>query len=156
MGSVIVLHILLCLVSFRIELSLSYCIVSAQSFWSFLPNKLSKTCHHIHVCDTVWQRLFQNRMGNWILAISSQYHCEIASRRLASLLREAPSKLASPLFGHCPNSDCPPPPRTQTGTLGHFFSGRFEPLCQITVLRVCKCHKESWQAFNPLLTKENT
>ena len=28
--------------------------------------------------------------------------------------------------------------------------------CQITVLRVYKCHKESWQALNPLLTKENT
>ena len=49
-----------------------------------------------------------------------------------------------------------PPPRTQTGTLGHFFPGRFERLCQITVLRVYKCHKESWQALNPLLTKENT
>ena len=47
-------------------------------------------------------------------------------------------------------------PRTQTGTLGHFFPGRFERLCQITVLRVYKCHKESWQALNPLLTKENT
>ena len=30
---------------------------------------------------------------------------------------------ASPLFGHCPNSNYTPPPRTQTGTLGHFFSG---------------------------------
>ena len=30
----------------------------------------------------------------------------------------------------------PPLPRTQTGTLGHFFLGRFERLCQITVLRV--------------------
>ena len=69
----------------------------------------------------------------------------------------APFKLASPLFGHCPNSDCTPlPPRTQTGTLGHFFLVRFEQLCQITVLRVYKCHKESWQALNPLLTKENT
>ena len=36
--------------------------------------------------------------------------------------REAPARLASPLFGHCPNSDYTPP-RTQTGTLGHFFSG---------------------------------
>ena len=70
-------------------------------------------------------------------------------------VREAPLRLASPLFGHCPNSNCPPPPRTQKGTLGHFFSGRFERLCQITVLRVYKCHKESWQALNPLLTKGN-
>ena len=31
------------------------------------------------------------------------------------------------------------PPRTQTGTLGHFLPGRFERLCQITALRVYKC-----------------
>ena len=37
-------------------------------------------------------------------------------------IREAPLQLAPPLFGHCPNSNCTPP-RTQTGTLGHFFSG---------------------------------
>ena len=71
-------------------------------------------------------------------------------------IREAPLKIAPPLFGHCPNSDCPPPPRPQKGTLGHFFPGRFQRLCQITILRVCECHKESWQALNPLLTKENT
>ena len=49
----------------------------------------------------------------------------------------------------------PPPPRTQTGTLGHFFPGRFEQDCQITVLGANNCHKESWQALNPFLTKEN-
>ena len=38
-------------------------------------------------------------------------------------VREAPLNLASPLFGHCPNSDYTSPPHTQTGTLGHFFSG---------------------------------
>ena len=70
-------------------------------------------------------------------------------------VREAFLKFTQGAFGHCPFSFCTPP-RTQTGTLGHFFPGRFEQLCQITVLRVYKCHKESWQALNPLLTKENT
>merc|ERR1712001_472970 len=66
-------------------------------------------------------------------------------------IREAPLRLASPLFGHCPNGNCTPPPHSN----GHFFPGRFERLCQITVLRVYNCHKESWQALNPLLTKGN-
>ena len=72
-----------------------------------------------------------------------------------SHFREAPIKFTQGAFGHCPYSFCTPP-RTQTGTLGHFFPGRFERLCQITVLRVYKCHKESWQVLNPLLTMENT
>ena len=38
-------------------------------------------------------------------------------------LREAPLRKTQGLFGHCPNSDCTPPPFTQTGTLGHFISG---------------------------------
>ena len=31
-------------------------------------------------------------------------------RKKGECLREAPLRLASPLFGHCPNSDCNPPP----------------------------------------------
>ena len=38
------------------------------------------------------------------------------------LLREAPFNKVPPLYGHCH-----PPPRTQTGTLGHFFSGAILP-----------------------------
>ena len=41
-------------------------------------------------------------------------------------IREAPFKLMPPLCGHCPNSNYTPP-RTQTGTLGHFFSGAILP-----------------------------
>ena len=40
------------------------------------------------------------------------------------LLREAPFNESPPLFGHCPNSNYTPP-RTQTGTLGHFFREEF-------------------------------
>ena len=41
-------------------------------------------------------------------------------------VREAPFSLTPPPFGHCPNSIYTPP-RTQTGTLGHFFSGAILP-----------------------------
>ena len=58
-------------------------------------------------------------------------------------LREAPFKMSSPLFGHCPNSDCPPPPRPalKRALWGTFFPGRFEQICQITILMVHKCTK---------------
>ena len=56
-------------------------------------------------------------------------------------LREAPLRLASPLFGHCPNSDYTPPPALKRALWGTFFPGRFEQICQITVLTVHKCTK---------------
>ena len=47
-----------------------------------------------------------------------------AERLILGAFREAPLKITRWLFGHCPNSDCtPPPPPTQTGTLGHFIFG---------------------------------
>ena len=55
----------------------------------------------------------------------------------ALLLREAPPNLASPLFGHCPNSDYTHPP----ALWGTSFPGRFEQICRITVLMVHKCTK---------------
>ena len=64
------------------------------------------------------------------------FTCEI-------VVREAPLRLALFYLGIAQMAIAPPTPRTQTGTLGHFFPGRFERLCQITVLRVYKCHKES-------------
>ena len=47
-------------------------------------------------------------------------------RDLSQNVREAPFNKSPPLFGHCPNSIYTPP-RTQTGTLGHFFSGAILP-----------------------------
>ena len=47
------------------------------------------------------------------------------------LLREAPFNKVPPLCGHCPNSNYIPPARTQTGTLGHFFSGAILPFFTI-------------------------
>ena len=74
---------------------------------------------------------------------SLQWKLSFGGQHRKTPVREAPPKLAQKAFGHCPNSDYTPP-RTQTGTLGHFFPAWFERLCQITILRVCKCHKESW------------
>ena len=47
---------------------------------------------------------------------------ESYNKFIESTLREAPTKMSPLLFGHCPNCDCTPP-RTQTGTLGHFIFG---------------------------------
>ena len=47
-------------------------------------------------------------------------------RVVKKTVREAPFNKSPPLFGHCPNSIYTPP-RTQTGTLGHFFSGAILP-----------------------------
>ena len=49
--------------------------------------------------------------------------------------------IARTLFGHCPNSDCTPPPALKRALWGTFFPGRFEQICQITVLTVHKCTK---------------
>ena len=58
-------------------------------------------------------------------------------------------KVHESFFEHCQLLDL--------GTINPQISLRnLYGLCQITILRVCKCHKESWQALNPLLTKENT
>ena len=56
-------------------------------------------------------------------------------------LREAPIRLAAPLFGHCPNSDYTLPPALKRALWGTFFPGRFEQIFQITVLTVHKCTK---------------
>ena len=103
-----------------------------------------------------WKMLSQIAMEDKFLGFRPFVLPTLYTEGRGTWLREAPLRKGPALFGHCPNSFCPPPPRTQTGTLGHFFPGRFKQLCQITVLRVCNCHKESWQALNPLLTKENT
>ena len=55
-------------------------------------------------------------------------------------LREAPTKTKA--VGHCPNSDCTPP-ALKWALWGTFFPGRFEQICQITVLTVHKCTKHS-------------
>ena len=46
---------------------------------------------------------------------------------LQALLREAAPKRIPKAFGHCPFSDCTPP-RTQTGTLGHFISEKMKEI----------------------------
>ena len=52
------------------------------------------------------------------------------------IIREYPSRKYLCSFGHCPNSHWAPPPRTQTGTLWHLFSGKIMqmPVCTWTFL----------------------
>ena len=70
-------------------------------------------------------------------------------------VREAPFNKSPPLFGHCPNSNYTPP-RTQTGTLGHFFSGAILPFFDFYHFfyhfhhfSLNKCPKPSGQGFRP-------
>ena len=99
------------------------------------PQHLVQPCCAQHLRDLRAQigTKYFKRQRPWIDGWIPKFHT----------VREAPFKFMSQAFGHCRNKFCTSPPRTQTGTLGHFFPGRFERLCQITVLRVYKCHKES-------------
>ena len=99
---------------------------------------------------------FSNSREKFVGHFSSRISRDRDSCQGLSLPQGSPPQIHAAGIWALPFQLLHPPPRTQTGTLGHFFPGRFERLCQITVLRVNKCHKESWQALNPLLTKENT
>ena len=57
-------------------------------------------------------------------------------------LGEDPFRWTPPTFGHCPNSDWTPP-RTQPGTLGHFFSGHFYHSAGLYASEDGKCPKPS-------------
>ena len=63
-------------------------------------------------------------------------------------VREDPNSLTPPPFGHCPNSDWTPP-RTQPGTLGHFFRAIFYHSAGLYASENGKCPKPSGQAFRP-------
>ena len=94
-----------------------------------------------------WQWHWENTTKEWsqrfvilgtlitFLKIDNNNH------KIHSDFREAPLKFMSPLFGHCPNSDCTPRPALKRALGGTFFPGRFEHICQITVLTVHKCTK---------------
>ena len=65
-------------------------------------------------------------------------------------LREAPPKLSPGSKGHCPNSDCTPPPSVNRALWGTLFSDRIEQLCQITVLMVISAQNHHGKHFGPL------
>ena len=74
-------------------------------------------------------------------------------------VREAPFNKMPPLFEHCPNSNYTPLPRTQTGTLGHFFFRRdftilpFLPF--FLPFSLNKCPKPFGQGFRPPQNQAN-
>ena len=68
---------------------------------------------------------------------------------------EAPPKKLHPLFGHCPNSDCiPPPPSLKRALWGTLFPGRFELVPFELQFSQHKCPKPSWQEFRPPKNKQ--
>ena len=71
------------------------------------------------------QKVFFRPMTSVYLESSNQDSVFASTADLLSL-REAPTKLLTKAFGHCPNSFCTPP-RTQPGTLGHFISEKSAP-----------------------------
>ena len=68
-------------------------------------------------------------------------------KKYVKYIREAPTKIMTPIFGHCPSA---------FGHSGPLFSGRYEQICQITVLTVHKCCKASLQALTPSLKVPQT
>ena len=90
----------------------------------------------VHIWQSIasWLRLFvcRNKLprrwhqSQWIYSVRRRWET-LTTRAIMYRLREASFKFMSPL--------------------GHFFSGRFQQILQITVLTVHKCHKASWQAL---------
>merc|ERR1712110_951339 len=80
-------------------------------------------------------------------------------------IREAPFNLSPPLFGHCPNSNCTPPPHSN-GHSGALFFRRdftifyhfyyFLPFLPFfTIFSLNKCPKPSGQGFRPPQNQAN-
>ena len=68
---------------------------------------------------------------------------------VAAGLREAPDKKMPGLFGHCPNSDCTPPPSLKRALWGTLFPDRLEQMPFELQFSLHKCPKPSWQGFRP-------
>ena len=109
-------------------------------------NRLAKSrCQRLFISTKMKFRL--QRINHPLFSVTSftvsslniSPYCDLYSTRYVTNLREAPLKLAAPLFGHCPNSDYTHPPALKRALWGTFFPGRFEQICQITVLTVHKC-----------------
>ena len=64
-------------------------------------------------------------------------------------VREDPLRKMPGLFGHCPNSDCPPPPSLKRALWGTLFPDRLEQMPFELQFSLHKCPKPSWQGFRP-------
>ena len=71
-----------------------------------------------------------------------------------SRLREAPLRKLQGLFGHCPNSERPPPPSLKRALWGTLFPGRLEQMPFGLQFSLHKCPKPSWQGFRPPKNKK--
>ena len=110
---------------------------SKMSFWGpqvvifiKMPKDLQKQHYTFHVKSEYihYGRTLYNPISQKNACTTRCFLHDIAEKHTWEMrkVREAPFKKSPPLFGHCPNSIYTPP-RTQTGTLGHFFSGAILP-----------------------------
>ena len=109
---------------------------SPPHYWlSHLPLPCT---HHVFHCSQLYHTKVQERGAKMEVA-------------MLIAVREAPLKLMCGLFGHCPNINCTP--ITQTGTQEHFICRSI--WANLSNHHLHKCHKASWQALTPTLTKAN-
>ena len=91
---------------------------------------------------------------SYFMVLSCIYTVEV----IISDLREAPFKLAPPLFGHCRNSNYTPPPALKRALWGTFFQAGFYHFLPFlpffTIFSLNKCHKPSGQGFRPPKIKQ--
>ena len=66
-----------------------------------------------------------------------------------SWIREAPVWKMPGLFGHCPNSDCTPPPSLKRALWGTLFPDWLEQMPFELQFSLHRCPKPSWQGFRP-------
>ena len=130
---------------------------------AFLIGVVSRWAEH---CAWLWTALNCTHYPNpthipWIRGLGcADFNRPGVYTRWVLCVREAPFNLSPPLCGHCPNSNYTPP-RTQTGTLGHFFQAQFYhfspflPLFTLfTIFSLNKCPKPSGQGFRPPKIKQ--
>ena len=70
-------------------------------------------------------------------------------------VREAPLRKTQGLFGHCPNSNCTPPPSLKRALCGTLFPDRLEQMPFELQFSLHKCPKPSWQGFRPPQNQAN-
>ena len=93
-------------------------------------NRLAKSrCQRLFISTKMKFRL--QRINHPLFSVTSftvsslniSPYCDLYSTRYVTNLREAPLKLAAPLFGHCPNSDYTPPCHLPKRPILEFWKG---------------------------------
>ena len=114
-----------------------YPIFLGSELW-YIQNVLSwlSKCDAGLSSQTLWNTVFLDALASHLYLLSDSFcmlvslgqtslyyskHYQIGKQISKNTFREAPPNIASPLFGHCPNSDCTPPPALKRALWGTFF-----------------------------------